>query len=80
MRGDEMRKLLDQVRDCPGVIETASTFIAFGEMGLEGRHAESELVIEELVDFVGQEVSVFHGDSLYGGLHGAVSGPDRVDR
>jgi Tat protein secretion system quality control protein TatD with DNase activity len=57
MRRHEVRKLVDQVGDCPGVFVPASTIIAFGEMGLDGRHAESELIVEELVNFVGQQVS-----------------------
>ena len=37
-----------------------ATFVAFGDVPLEGRRAESNLVVEELIDFVGQEMSVVH--------------------
>jgi hypothetical protein len=56
----EVRELFDQVRDRTSVIEPASTVLAFGDMRFERRCAESDLVVEELIDFVGQEMSVIH--------------------
>ena len=56
----EVRKLFDQGRDRTSVIEPASTVVAFGDVRLERRRAESNLVVEELIDFVGQEMSVIH--------------------
>ena len=70
----EVRELFDQGGDRTGVIEPASTVVAFGDVRLERRRAESNLVVEELIDFVGQEMSVIHCASFYAVVQEGVQG------
>jgi hypothetical protein len=56
----EVRQLFDHGSDGTGVIKPASTVVAFGDVGLERRRTESNLVVEKLIDFVWQEMSVVH--------------------
>src|SRR6267142_688212 len=60
VRWGKVRDLFDQGGERTGVIELTATFVTFGDVPLEGRRAESNLVVEELIDFVGQEMSVVH--------------------
>ena len=60
MRWGKVRDLLDQVGDGTGVIELAATLGAFVNVGLERRRTESNFVVDKLIDFVGQKMSVVH--------------------
>jgi hypothetical protein len=61
MGGCEPWEALDDSGDGAGIVELAATIDAVQDMRLEGRRPEANLVVEELVDFVGQEVSVHCG-------------------